>query len=183
MPRVRPGVELVRATLCPRRELMTLDLPTLERPRKAISGGPGAGKWETSVAAAMNWAKTFILPSLRVQDPGCKRGLENRQMKWEPWLGTALAAGWLLKLRKQCAADCFRLAAVGTGARRLAAFGDGLLQGGQKSLTGAAVAHVRLHLFAHGIVELFVQVVGKSGKELAAAVRFFLGCEARLDVA
>src|SRR6185437_15452389 len=61
MPRVRPGVELVRATLLPNRELMTLDLPTLERPRKAISGGPGAGKWETSVAAATNWANTFTL--------------------------------------------------------------------------------------------------------------------------
>src|SRR5512146_3340 len=61
MPRVRPGVELVRATLLPSKELMTLDLPTLERPRKAISGGPGTGKWATSVAAATNWAKTFTL--------------------------------------------------------------------------------------------------------------------------
>ena len=31
---VRPGVELVRATFDPSRELMTLDFPTLERPRK-----------------------------------------------------------------------------------------------------------------------------------------------------
>jgi hypothetical protein len=50
MLRVRPGVELVRASFVPTRELMTLDLPTLERPRKAISGRPGAGKWVTSVA-------------------------------------------------------------------------------------------------------------------------------------
>ena len=42
MLRVRPGVELVRASLVPTRELMTLDLPTLERPRKAISGRIGS---------------------------------------------------------------------------------------------------------------------------------------------
>src|SRR3954465_7658188 len=54
MLRVRPGVELVRASLVPTSELITLDLPTLERPRKAISGSVGAGKWETSVAAARN---------------------------------------------------------------------------------------------------------------------------------
>ena len=39
--RVRPGVELVRASFVPTRELITLDLPTLDRPRKAISGKLG----------------------------------------------------------------------------------------------------------------------------------------------
>jgi uncharacterized membrane protein len=60
MLRVRPGVELVRASLVPTRELITLDLPTLDRPKKATSGIDGAGKWETSVAAAMNRDKTLI---------------------------------------------------------------------------------------------------------------------------
>src|SRR6478672_13661328 len=63
MLRVRPGVELVRASLVPTRELITLDLPTLERPRKATSGTDGAGKWETSVAAARNRERTLILKS------------------------------------------------------------------------------------------------------------------------
>src|SRR5215472_6991021 len=60
MLRVRPGVELVRASLVPTKELMTLDLPTFERPRKAISGSEGTGKWETSVAAAKNRDRTLI---------------------------------------------------------------------------------------------------------------------------
>ena len=60
MLRVRPGVELVRASLVPTRELMTLDLPTFERPRKAISGTEGTGKWDMSVAAARNRDRTLI---------------------------------------------------------------------------------------------------------------------------
>src|SRR5271166_1774052 len=61
MLRVRPGVELVRASLVPTRELMRLDLPTLERPRKATSGKVGAGNWAASVAAAMNRERTLML--------------------------------------------------------------------------------------------------------------------------
>src|ERR1700722_1507111 len=61
MLRVRPGVELVRASLVSTRVLITLDLPTFERPRKATSGRLGAGKWAASVAAAMNRAITLIL--------------------------------------------------------------------------------------------------------------------------
>ena len=61
MLRVRPGVELVRASLVPTNELMTLDLPTLDRPKKAISGRLGTGKWETSVAEAKNRARTLML--------------------------------------------------------------------------------------------------------------------------
>src|SRR5712692_1659762 len=60
MLRVRPGVELVRASLVPTSELMTLDLPTFDRPRKAISGSAGGGKRPASVAAAMNRVKTLM---------------------------------------------------------------------------------------------------------------------------
>src|SRR5260370_31387720 len=58
--RVRPGVELVRASFAPTSALITLDLPTLERPRKAISGRLGAGKCDTSVAAARNRARILM---------------------------------------------------------------------------------------------------------------------------
>src|SRR5450755_2683161 len=60
MARVRPGVELVRATLSPTSELITLDLPKLERPRKAISGRLGTGKCAASVADAMKRERTLI---------------------------------------------------------------------------------------------------------------------------
>jgi hypothetical protein len=53
---VRPGVELVFAIFDPTRELIKLDLPTLERPRNAISGKAGAGKWLSSLAEVRNWA-------------------------------------------------------------------------------------------------------------------------------
>src|SRR5581483_618264 len=59
MLRVRPGVELVRATLDPSRELITLDFPTLERPRNATSGATGTGNWRASVAAVTNWERTL----------------------------------------------------------------------------------------------------------------------------
>src|ERR1700719_4901269 len=61
MLRVRPGVELVRASFAPTSALITLDLPTLERPRKAISGRLGTGKCDTSVAAARNRARILML--------------------------------------------------------------------------------------------------------------------------
>src|ERR1700721_157168 len=60
MLRVRPGVLLVRASLAPTSELITLDFPTLERPRKAISGTPGEGKWVKSLAESMNRARIRI---------------------------------------------------------------------------------------------------------------------------
>src|SRR5581483_1702871 len=60
MLRMRPGVELVLATLLPTRELITLDFPTLDRPRKAISGSPGGGKWRTSRADNKNRVRTRI---------------------------------------------------------------------------------------------------------------------------
>src|SRR5258708_37317687 len=61
MARVRAGVELVRASLAPTRELITLDLPTLDRPRKAISGSVGAGKCERSVAEARKRERTLMV--------------------------------------------------------------------------------------------------------------------------
>src|SRR5262245_11301652 len=54
---VRPGVLLTRAR--PRRPasaLMALDLPTLERPAKAISVGPGGGRSGARAAARRNCA-------------------------------------------------------------------------------------------------------------------------------
>src|ERR1700675_772871 len=54
MLRVRPGVLLVRANFDPTRELITLDFPTFDRPRNAISGTPGAGKCVKSLADSMN---------------------------------------------------------------------------------------------------------------------------------
>src|ERR1035437_4419337 len=57
MLRVRPGVLLVRAIFLPTSALITLDLPTLDRPRKAISGTLGAGKCVKSLADSMNRAR------------------------------------------------------------------------------------------------------------------------------
>ena len=58
--RVRPGVELVFASFAPTSELITLDFPTFDRPRKAISGSVGAGNWPASLADFMKRAKTRI---------------------------------------------------------------------------------------------------------------------------
>src|SRR5580658_4775468 len=58
MLRVRPGVELVLASFAPTSELITLDLPTFDLPKKATSGSTGAGKWAASIADIMNRAKT-----------------------------------------------------------------------------------------------------------------------------
>src|SRR5689334_2955893 len=58
MERVRPGVELVFAILAPNSELMTLDLPTFDRPRNATSGKAGAGNWCTAVAEVINRERT-----------------------------------------------------------------------------------------------------------------------------
>ena len=56
MVRVRPGVELTCAIFCPSRELIRLDLPTFDRPRKANSGGPSGGKNLGSAAEVRNLA-------------------------------------------------------------------------------------------------------------------------------
>src|SRR5712672_1828933 len=59
--RVRPGVELTCAIFWPSRELIRLDLPTLERPRKANSGGPSGGKNLGSAAEVRNLAMMFFI--------------------------------------------------------------------------------------------------------------------------
>jgi len=53
----RTGARQLGAT----KELITLDLPTLERPRNAISGRVGAGNCAASVAAARNRERTLML--------------------------------------------------------------------------------------------------------------------------
>src|SRR5262245_43189724 len=54
---VRPGVLLMRASpLRPSSALMALDLPTLERPANAISGGPGGGTSPGRAAPSANFA-------------------------------------------------------------------------------------------------------------------------------
>src|SRR5436190_24306699 len=71
---VLPGVELTCASFCWSRELMRLDLPTLDRPRKANSGGPSGGKWWGSAAEMRNLAWGFIccsyIPS-EAREPYC----------------------------------------------------------------------------------------------------------------
>src|ERR1700724_3270792 len=87
--RVRPGVELVRASFAPTSALITLDLPTLERPRKAISGRLGAGKCDTSVAAARNRARILMsqcaMSCARLasgtKGPGRRTGAKERARK------------------------------------------------------------------------------------------------------
>src|SRR5437660_10298597 len=78
MLRVRPGVELLLATLLPSRELMTLDLPTLERPRNAISGRSGAGHWRASVTAIVNRARTPMDLVWRLSNRVASRGVPYR---------------------------------------------------------------------------------------------------------
>jgi hypothetical protein len=64
---VRPGVLAVKARrLRPRIALIALDLPTLERPAKATSGGPGGGSWLDWLAAARNCACENILIKSRL---------------------------------------------------------------------------------------------------------------------
>src|SRR6478736_9994292 len=70
MVRVRPGVELTCAIFWPSRELIRLDLPTFDRPRKANSGGPSGGKNLGSAAEVRNLAMTgFIQFSLLSKPP------------------------------------------------------------------------------------------------------------------
>src|SRR5277367_242078 len=59
---VRPGVLLVLAILLPTSELIRLDLPTLERPTKAISGAPAGGNCRGSAAEVTKRVRTFIRP-------------------------------------------------------------------------------------------------------------------------
>jgi hypothetical protein len=54
MARVRPGVCETLAAFSPTSIFSRLDLPTFERPKKAISGTSGAGKCAASRAESMN---------------------------------------------------------------------------------------------------------------------------------
>src|SRR5207245_6899181 len=60
MLRVRPGALLVRASSAPTSELITLDFPTFDRPRNAISGTLGVGKCVKSLAESINRARIRI---------------------------------------------------------------------------------------------------------------------------
>ena len=64
MALVRPGVDETRAMVVPSNALIRLDLPTLERPRNAISGTEGGGKCDGLVAESRNFAETFTLLSV-----------------------------------------------------------------------------------------------------------------------
>src|ERR1019366_5283386 len=57
---VRPGVLLVLAILLPTSELIRLDLPTLERPRNAISGAPAGGNCSGAAAEVTKRVNTFM---------------------------------------------------------------------------------------------------------------------------
>ncbi len=76
---VRPGVLLVLAILVPTRELIRLDLPTFERPRKAISGAPAGGNCRGSAAEVTKRVSTFM-PSISPYRGGkCKWTLDGDQ--------------------------------------------------------------------------------------------------------
>src|ERR1700692_3547101 len=81
MLRVRPGVLLVRASFVPTRELITLDFPTFDRPRKAISGTPGAGKCVKSLADSINRARIRIQTVSSVRAAHGKRGRRTVRRK------------------------------------------------------------------------------------------------------
>src|ERR1019366_9970728 len=81
MLRVRPGVLLVRASFATTSELITLDFPTLDRPRKAISGTVGEGKCVKSLADSINRARTRIHTVSSVWAAHGKRRRKNKFAK------------------------------------------------------------------------------------------------------
>src|SRR5579862_1316799 len=81
MLRVRPGVLLVLASFVPIKELIRLDLPTFERPRKAISGTPAGGKCFKSLAESIKRASTRIETVSSVKAADGKRRRENSYLK------------------------------------------------------------------------------------------------------
>src|SRR6202035_5959550 len=81
MLRVRPGVLLVRASFAPTSELITLDFPTFDRPRNAISGTPGAGKCVKSLADSINRARIRIQTVSSVWVAHGKRRRRNKFAK------------------------------------------------------------------------------------------------------
>src|SRR5437660_9684737 len=86
---VRPGLELTCASFEPISELSTLDLPTLERPRKAISGATGGGNLPASATEVTNCAWTFMV-FLAVN-----------------FIASGAKAPWLLRLSHRPEGRCF----------------------------------------------------------------------------
>lgn len=74
MARVRPGVEETLAWFEPSSAFSRLDLPTLERPRKAISGMEGAGNCAGERAERTNLEETRIRGILTDTASGLMRG-------------------------------------------------------------------------------------------------------------
>src|SRR5579884_1178161 len=75
---VRPGVELTWAIFCPSSALIKLDLPTFERPRKAISGAVGAGKCSGAAADFRKRASSFINSYFTTETRSTRReGIES----------------------------------------------------------------------------------------------------------
>src|ERR1700744_5595718 len=67
---VRPGVEETCACFDPTSAFSRLDLPTLERPRKATSGTVGGGKWSGDRAERRNFGMRRIALDCRRWDLG-----------------------------------------------------------------------------------------------------------------
>src|SRR5271163_3208485 len=86
---VRPGVLLVFATLPATSELMRLDLPTLERPTKAISGALGGGNCPGSAADVTKRVRTFMpyyrrsKRKVQVKPPRPTDALSGLAPEWE----------------------------------------------------------------------------------------------------
>src|ERR1039457_58168 len=77
---VRPGVLLVLAILLPTSELIKLDLPTLERPRNAISGAPAGGNCSGAAAEVTKRVNTFMqaVPPSWTQGARSEKGNRTR---------------------------------------------------------------------------------------------------------
>ena len=67
MDLVRPGEAETLAAFSPNNPLIKLDLPTLDRPRKANSGAEAAGNCSGDIADSRNFV-TRRMPTVRVAD-------------------------------------------------------------------------------------------------------------------
>jgi len=87
----------VRASFAPTSELITLDFPTLDRPRNAISGRVGEGKCFKSLADSMNRAK------IRMQTVSSVWGAHGKRRRTNKFAG---------RLRKKLSALLMSFSAV-----------------------------------------------------------------------
>src|SRR5262249_53305098 len=95
MVRVFPGVELTCANFWPSRELIRLDLPTFERPRKANSGGPSTGNAAAEAAEVRNLARIGFTGQLLHNYWGSHRSriyLKAVKAPFLGWLGSRTSA-------------------------------------------------------------------------------------------